>query len=169
MLYQQPSAVWKTIVDIEGIQVIAPNCVGIELISGDKIMRVGAKWKDIRHHKGEDIPLLKTVISMTENDPFFDVHISIRFKETQVTNTATLSVRPVEDNEVQSKPKSVLVGTSAVQATGWFWRTYMTLFGCCIKPETDKIFQSELDGYRIATSYLERWRSCNLMDRVNNI
>ena len=160
-----PSSLWKSIIDIEAAKTIIPAVQSVELLSGDKTMQVGAKWKEVRRYKGKDHTLIKTVTSLTENDPYYDVHILVDFgKSSDFTNTATLSVRPaVESDDKENNPtkhkKSLLVGTFAIQVTGWFGRLQLLLLGCCVRSESATGFQGELESYKTAAGFLERQQS----------
>lgn len=150
-----PSCVWKAIVDIEASKAIIPSIQSLECSADDSTMQMGARWKEVRNYKGRDIVLIKTVTSMNENDPYYDVQINVDFpSHPHVTNTSTLSIQP----DGKDKSRSILVGTMAVQAAGLFQRLSFMCLACFVQRETSRDFQHEMECYETAASYMEYLR-----------
>ena len=150
-----PSIVWQTVADIDSTPHYITTVVSVERIDGsskDDELRVGTKWKEVRHYQGSDIAMVKTVHGVgSKGSPYPRIFaVNVSFPGTSLTNTSTIIVSPGvasdgSGGKVEEASTSLLAGTFVGLPCGLFFKLKMIIFGRSIRKSTREVFLRELD------------------------
>ena len=166
-----PDVLWQTVADLPDLPNVVQMVTGFEWITNKSNcnnnvggVSVGARFREIRQHKGREFVLVKTVTRL-QDDPsggkerFLSLGISYSDgaskRATDIENTSSLFVQSVPDSDKES----LLILTIAL---GWGrWMDYLNDILCrvCIRSMVLRYNRQELEDYRRAA--MQRYKDMN--------